>query len=437
MIEAKLLKKQGMKQFEIAQALGVSERSIYNYLNDCVFVGKPKQGRKKGSKKLEEFCSYIDKQLEENINLNCELLYEDLQKKGFTGGKTILRKYVHDKSKELETLSVCRYETLLGEQAQVDWKELGAFMDKGIMRKRYGFVMKLGYSRKSYIEFTESMEQGVLFACHKRAFEYFGGVPQKILYDNMKTAFLCNKGTKEWFPHPKMLRFATHYGYSPRRCRVRRAKTKGKVEREIRTLEQNFLPRIDDLFNMTTEELNERVLSWLKDFDKKKLQEFNQSRNERFIEEKDTLQGLPLNDFDYRHEHTLNVKRDGYFVFRKNEFSAPAKYIGKKLIGKRDPDQHTMSIYNEDHFLIREIKLPRDSHGLKYELAKDRAEFYERWEKERDWEQAQMDKKSRSRKKKSEPKSCSESSKDLLTKADQIEGGLNERSKTQPIKRTA
>ena len=61
----------------------------------------------------------------------------------------------------------------------------------GELKKLYAFVMVLGYSRKPFVRFTTDMKSPVLLACHERAFSYFGGLTEEILYDNMKTA-LCD-----------------------------------------------------------------------------------------------------------------------------------------------------------------------------------------------------------------------------------------------------
>ena len=105
------------------------------------------------------------------------------------------------------------------------------------------FVATLGYSRASYVEFVTNEKLVTLIECHKRAFDYFGGVPEEVLYDNMKTVILdrdtygpgihrFNKG---------MLDFAKHYGFCLKVCRPYRAKTKGKVERFNRYLRESFL----------------------------------------------------------------------------------------------------------------------------------------------------------------------------------------------------
>ena len=134
------------------------------------------------------------------------------------------------------------------------------------------FVATLGYSRASYVEFVTNEKLVTLIECHKRAFDYFGGVPEEVLYDNMKTVILdrdtygpgihrFNKG---------MLDFAKHYGFCLKVCRPYRAKTKGKVERFNRYLRESFYNPLAT--KLKTAELvldvdtaNSEVLKWLRD----------------------------------------------------------------------------------------------------------------------------------------------------------------------------
>lgn len=118
-----------------------------------------------------------------------------------------------------------RFETLPGEQAQVDWAECGYYLDEtGERRKVYAFVMILGFSRMLYVEFTTSMQLPELIGCHERAFDYFGGFPRQILYDNMKQVRLS---PGEW--NPLMQDFWQHYGIVPKTCRPYRPRTKGNA----------------------------------------------------------------------------------------------------------------------------------------------------------------------------------------------------------------
>src|SRR5699024_9374727 len=104
-------------------------------------------------------------------------------------------------------------------------------------KKIYAFVMVLGFSRMLYVEFTHSMDLPTLILCHQHAFAYFGGIVGNILYDNMAQVRL--PGTGEF--HPLFADFAAHYGFAVKTHQVRRPRTKGKVERMVDYLKDNFL----------------------------------------------------------------------------------------------------------------------------------------------------------------------------------------------------
>jgi len=130
-----------------------------------------------------------------------------------------------------------RFETGPGEQAQVDWKHAGSFTDPaGRTVKVYAFVMVLSFSRAIFVQFTTSMALPVLLACHEAAFAFFGGVPRRILYDNMKQVRLG-----PGLLHPQLLDFAAHHGFTPSTHRAYRPRTKGKVERAIQYLDGSLL----------------------------------------------------------------------------------------------------------------------------------------------------------------------------------------------------
>jgi transposase len=224
MLDARLLQAQGYTQMQIATMLGVSDRTVRTYLKE-----RP-AGRKKpvrGSR-LDPFKPFIKEVLEKNPSYNGELLYERIVKLGYSGKKTVMKAYVAGLRRKLSQQAVMRFETEPGRQAQVDWKEFGTQVVDGRETKLYAFVMVLGYSRLPFVRFTTNMRQSTLLACHALAFEYFGGVPQKILYDNMRTAFEPDM-EGYWHPTKRLSACAVQYGFVPQHCRIRRSETKGKV----------------------------------------------------------------------------------------------------------------------------------------------------------------------------------------------------------------
>ena len=117
-----------------------------------------------------------------------------------------------------------RFETAPGEPTQVDW--VGFHHDSNPL---YAFCATLGYSRMSYVEFVTDMKMETLIACHQHAFETFGGVTRRTLYDNMKTVVIERDATGDGAHHfhAGFLDYARHCDFVIKLCRPYRAKTKG------------------------------------------------------------------------------------------------------------------------------------------------------------------------------------------------------------------
>jgi len=162
MLDARIMQAQGMKQREIATQLGVTDRTIRNYLK---LPSRPRKRPQRGSL-LDSFEQYIREILEENPYTNGVLLFERLKARGYSGQISILRDHMAKIRKQLVTTAVRRFETEPGLQAQVDWKEFGRQTVDGKEQKLYAFVMVLGYSRKVFVHFTTSMKMEVFLACH-------------------------------------------------------------------------------------------------------------------------------------------------------------------------------------------------------------------------------------------------------------------------------
>ena len=379
MYQATILLQEGYSRQAVADILNVSTRSVYNYEHKKVFNPGKTRGRPKGSGKLIPFTGFIDSALEQDFHLNAEVLFDKLVLRGYKGKITILRDYVSKKRTDLYNCAVRRFETLPGQQAQVDWMHAGHVVINGRKVKRYAFIMKLGYSRRSYIEVTTSMEQSVLFASMINAFNHFGGIPAEILFDNMKTAFIYNVGNAVWEVNVKMAAFAAHYAFTPRRCRAYRPKTKGKVEREVRYVRTSFLPSIGgDLSLVPTSRLNELVELWMERVDAKVIRDFGQTRMERFSEESTLLRPIPPEHFEYRLPEPIMVNREGRILFQTNRYSMPAAYRGKQLEGLLDPTNNTFTLKYEGT-VVKTIKLVPTGMKKTVDDPGDRKEHRDAW----------------------------------------------------------
>ena len=236
-MEIQILKKHGFSLRKIAAEVGCAVNTVRRQLAS---EGLPRYERKvKRKTKLEAFESYLRErqQAAKPRWIPATVLFREISAQGYQGGMSQLRAYLRTIKPTSKEEPLVRFETDPGEQMQVDWVE---FRKSG--NPLYAFCATLGYSRMSYVEFVTDMKIETLIGCHQRTFEALGGVPRRILYDNMKTVVLERdaSGPGEHRYHAGFLDYSRHCGFAIRLCRPYRAKTKGKVERFNGYLRRSF-----------------------------------------------------------------------------------------------------------------------------------------------------------------------------------------------------
>ena len=211
--------------------------------------------------KMDPYKQIVDEWLEEAPYSALRIL-EKLREMGFDGGYSIVKAYVSSRKMDWNEKATVRFETMPGKQGQMDW---GFFEDHlvyedGKWKKLYCFLMILGYSRMRYIEFVTDMSTNTLIRCHQNAFRYFGGYPEEILHDNMKQVVIKRLLKQEDSTLNRQFEdFAGFYGFKPILCRPYRGQTKGKVERTVQFVRDNFMVGIK--YNSLAD-LNGQALAW-------------------------------------------------------------------------------------------------------------------------------------------------------------------------------
>ena len=204
--------------------------TVRRYLNSPAAM-RPKPRRQRSSK-LDAYVAYIERRLGEGLD-NCVVLHRELRERGYDGGYSILKAYVSPR-RHRQPRATMRFETKPGEQAQVDWGSFSYVGADGRKHRLWVFVMVLGWSRAIYVEFVRRADVASFMQCHVNAFEYFGGVPRRCLYDNAKVVVLGRDadGRPEW--NRRMLDMSLRIGFELRVCQPYRAQTKGKVESGVK-----------------------------------------------------------------------------------------------------------------------------------------------------------------------------------------------------------
>ena len=200
-------------------------------------LGRPTARR---ASKLDAFESQIRQLLERYPKITNVRLYEEIKASGYSGRYSILAERMRQlRDRPMKPLTV-RFETGPGVQAQMDWSTYEIEFTQEGRRKVQLFSYILGYSRRQYIHFTLRQDFETTIRQHIEAFKHLGGVATTCLYDNMKVVVTRWEDDSPIY-NTRFLAFATHYGYRPWACQVRRPQTKGKVERPFYYVETNLL----------------------------------------------------------------------------------------------------------------------------------------------------------------------------------------------------
>lgn len=292
--------KNGLSKSEIARKLGISRETVRKYakLPDG-YIPIIKRATVENS--VDPFLPHIAKILEtakeENSYIPTTVIYDEICKLGYEGSlrwlQTVMQRYeLRNRIKDEEKL--IRFETKPAQQMQVDWVE---FPKEGLS----AFVATMGYSRASYVEYVDNERVETLLACHMNAFNYFGGVPQEALYDNMKTVIIKRNAygyAKHKF-NPLFEDFVKHCGFKIKLCKPYRPKTKGKVERFNHYFRYSFHNGLKVRLAMMNHELNlenanTEVIKWLNEVANKRIHQTTLQRPfELLAQEKLVLLPVP------------------------------------------------------------------------------------------------------------------------------------------------
>jgi transposase len=278
---------------------------------------------------VEGYRPVVEKLLKDQVEIAA--IWERLKERGFSGSYSAVYRFVRRLSPPSVEATV-RVERPAGEEGQVDFGYAGRMLDPATAqwRKTWGFVMTLSWSRHQYVEFVFDQRVETWLLCHRNAFEFFEGVPQRMVIDNLKAAILraCveDPEVQQSYRH-----CAEHYGFLIAPCRPRTPQHKGKVEKGgVHYLKRNFLGGREPT---CITRANEEVLAWCRTTAGQRIHgTTRQPPIERYEQtEKALLQGLPISRYDVAVWKQLKLHRDCHVVFEKAYYSAPYRLIGQTL----------------------------------------------------------------------------------------------------------
>jgi transposase len=324
----------------IARKLSLDPKTVRKALKRETFSPAVIQPR---TSKLNPYKKNIKELLERYSDLSAVRLHEEIQKLGYPGGISILRDYLATFRTPSKVFLPIR--TTPAEEAQADWTYIGTVASQRV----YCFLMVLSFSGMLYLQFFPSQTLEHFMTGHLRAFHFFQGVPKKIRYDNLLSVVLSRFGSAIQF-NPRFLAFAAHYLFDPSPCNVKSPHEKGRVERIIRYVKNNFLagrtfPSVSDInqqgFAWRDEVANTRIHGTT---GKKPLDLFGQ-------QEKSLLTPLPKTDYDTRLTLAVKSTSQSLVKFETNRYSVPFPYASRMLTLKAD-DQW-VSLYDKEKLIAQ------------------------------------------------------------------------------------
>jgi transposase len=257
-------------------------------------------------------------------------IYQLIQAEGYQGSEGGVHNYVSQQRKGRKRKpAYLPLEFDEGQDAQVDWGEATVVYCGEKIRVQF-FVMRLNYSRARFVMAFPFQKQEAFFEAHIQAFHFFGGVPRRITYDNLKTAvYRILKGRRRQ-EQQVFKEFRSYYLFESRYCTPGKGHEKGGVESDIGYVQRNFFSPM--LVVNSYDELNAKLRQACTQDVQRRVRGKKEMVSELWQAEKSSFLPLPVED--HKACTTRVVKPNGYMQveFETNRYSVPYDYRDKQLV---------------------------------------------------------------------------------------------------------
>jgi len=238
---------------------------------------------------------------------------------GFTGAESTVRRYIH-KLKDKHVEMFIPLSAGYGEQAQVDWGKAKVFL-YGKLTEISLFCMRMKASLVPFVRAYPTERLEAFLDGHQDAFQWFGGVPDTLMYDNPKVAVTKILKGPYREEHQIFSSLKAHYLFDSEFCNPAKGNEKGTVENLVKYVRQNVLVPVPEITSL--EELNQMLLRWC--------EQQRSLRQTSWQEEVRCLRPLPKTEFRCARTKMVSSSRLLLFQFDHNYYSVPAQYGNKCL----------------------------------------------------------------------------------------------------------
>ena len=366
----KLRLRQGLPIREIERRTGLSRNTIKKYLKDDTI--EPKFATPDRPSKLDPFAEKLAGWLKTNAGRprkerqTLKKMHADLVALGFTGSynrvAAFARQWRAERQREQQTTGRGTFIPLAfrsGEAFQFDWSEDYAVVGGDRMKLQVAHI-KLAHSRAFLLRAYPLQTHEMLFDAHWHAFRVFGGVPERGIYDNMKTAVDRVGRGKERQVNIRFLAMVNHYVFEPEFCNPAAGWEKGQVEKNVRDSRHQMLQSMPDFSDLTALNvwLEQRCVALWRETAHGTLPG---TIADIWTEEQAALMPLPV-AFDGFVEVSKRVSPTCLISFERNRYSVPAPFANRPVSLRVYPDR--LVVAAEGKILCEHIRLIERSHKL-------------------------------------------------------------------------
>jgi hypothetical protein len=230
-----------------------------------------------------------------------------------------------------------------GEDAQVDWGEAQVVLGGEQVTVQI-FILRLCYSRKIFVMAFPNQKQECFYAGHVAAFDYLGGIPRRLSYDNLKAAVKRVLQGRNRQQQERFILFRSHYLFDSHFCTPGAGHEKGRVEEGVGYVRRNFMTPL--LEADTFDDLNEQLRQACLQDDHRRVDRQPQTIGEAWQKERPLLRSLPRHTFDCCQEVTARLNGYSQIEVDANRYSVPTDRATSQMRVKLYPFQ--IKIYRLD-----------------------------------------------------------------------------------------
>jgi transposase len=278
---------------------------------------------------VDPYLPFIHETLAKHPRLRASRLWSMVKKRGYTGSKSAFRAIISRLRPRPHAEAYVRRAVLAGQEGQVDWAHFGKLTVGRAQRDLWAFVMVLAYSRLRFLRFGLRAAMPSFLRGHVESFRFFNAVPRVILYDNLKSAVLEREGDAVRF-HPTLLALAGHYRFEPRACAPYRPNEKGRVERAIQDVRDNFFAAREFA---SVGDLNAQARAWCIEISRERRVPDQKDKTvaEAFFDDKAAMIPIAEDEFPVEERVEVRVGKTPYVRFDKNDYSVPHTHVQRSL----------------------------------------------------------------------------------------------------------